>query len=272
MIDPLGMHGPEFLALYVVLFALAIAASIAIPRWLRADGRGGGRVTDPLELAWLGGGAARYAEALVAKKLADGSMTMAGRERMRIVGPPGERVTGAELALHGLPGDMTWISVAKALKPHAEQVGERLAARGLLIGKREALELRLWQTAPFVPLLVLGIAKWQVGTALHRPVGFLTMLLFATGIGALVRFLAVDRRTRAGLAAWRDARAANDRLRRAPRDTESGMAVALFGTAVLAGSPLSDFHQLRQTSSGGDSSGDGGGGGGCGGGGCGGCS
>lgn len=51
------------------------------------------------------------------------------------------------------------------------------------------------------------------------------------------------------------------------RSDEAALAVALFGTAVLTGSYLSDFHRMRSGGSGGDSSGSSGctgGGGGCG--------
>ncbi|MDK2769515.1 MAG: TIGR04222 domain-containing membrane protein [Sphingomonas sp.] len=80
---------------------------------------------------------------------------------------------------------------------------------------------------------------------------------------------------RAGTEALSTARKNADRIRRAPQTGETAMAVALFGTAVLAGSEFDAFHKLRAASgdgggSGGDSGSDGGGSG-CGGGGCGGC-
>ncbi len=82
-----------------------------------------------------------------------------------------------------------------------------------------------------------------------------------------------DRRTLAGREALAEVQARADRLRRAPTHGEVDMAVALFGTAVLAASPWEDLHRLRSRSDGGDSgggdsAGDGGDGG-CGG--CGGC-
>ncbi len=60
----------------------------------------------------------------------------------------------------------------------------------------------------------------------------------------------------------------SERLNRAPTGEETGLAVALFGTAVLAGSGLDGFHRLRAQSSdsgssgSSDSGGSGGGGGG----------
>jgi uncharacterized protein (TIGR04222 family) len=134
-------------------------------------------------------------------------------------------------------------------------------------------QMRFWQTTPYLLLIVFGAIKVDVGLSRDKPVGFLTLLLILTAILALVRFLAVDRRTRGGIEVLADARARSDRLRRAPTPTETGMAVALFGTMVLAGSDMDGFHTMRSASSGGDggSSSSDGGGGGCGGGGCGGC-
>jgi hypothetical protein len=63
----------------------------------------------------------------------------------------------------------------------------------------------------------------------------------------------------------------------APTRPECGMGVALFGTSVLAGSPLAGLHDSRKSANNGGGCGGGGGGwsgsgcgGGCGGGGCGG--
>ena len=102
-----------------------------------------------------------------------------------------------------------------------------------------------------------------------------TVLLVLTAVLALWRFFAVDRRTKGGIEAVKHAQGKSDRLRRAPTGDETGQAVALYGTAVLAGTPLAAFHTMRSSNSGdgGGCSSDGGGdgGGGCGGGGCGGC-
>jgi hypothetical protein len=123
--------------------------------------------------------------------------------------------------------------------------------------------------------MVFGAIKWGVGTLRDRPVGFLTALLIVTAFVALIRFAKLDAATRSGRRALGEVRRDAARLRSAPVRDEAGMAVALFGTTVLIGSGLSDFHDLRMksTSSGDGGSGDSGSGGdgGCGGGGCGGC-
>ena len=147
---------------------------------------------------------------------------------------------------------------------------------GLLMDGWTALQLRFWQTTPYLLLFAFGWTKVQIGEARGKPVGFLIALLVITVVFALLRFAVLDRRTRAGKEVIEEARERSERLRRAPAEGETGLAVALFGTAVLAGSAWGDFHRMRAASGDGGSGGggDGGsgcGGGGCGGGGCGGC-
>ncbi len=100
-------------------------------------------------------------------------------------------------------------------------------------------------------------------------VSTLVSLLAITLVIGLAR-LVVDRRTQAGIAAIRLARRHARRLRLAPTRPEMPLAVAMFGTVVLAGSALEPLYYLRCASNRGSidaSSGDSG----CGGGGCGGC-
>jgi len=265
------LTGGPFLALYGVLMVAVIIAGFAIPRWLRPDGNNT-RVTDPDELAYLAGGPLRYVDAVVARMLAAGKIAVEGRNEARIVAPP-VLTSSPERSVLALPTPSPWGRVMKAVSPHARAVEDRLVGKGLLIDRGVVQQLRLWQTSPYVLLILFGAIKWEVGVGRGRPVGFLTLLLIVTAVLALIRFAAIDRRTRAGVEALASARSNGDRLRRAPTDDEVPMAVALFGTAVLAGSEWNAYHAMRVTAGSGDSgssSGDSGGGG-CGGGGCGGC-
>ena len=123
---------------------------------------------------------------------------------------------------------------------------------------------------PFWLLMAFGIPKLFVGVERERPIGYLSLLLLITLVLTAVRFARVDRRTGAAIdavqAAWKN----SQRLRIAPTPPEMGLAVALFGTGVLAGSYYESLHKLRQSSGDGgssssDSGSDGDGGGGCGG-------
>ncbi|VVT13498.1 conserved hypothetical protein [Erythrobacter sp. EC-HK427] len=106
--------------------------------------------------------------------------------------------------------------------------------------------------------------------------GFLVGLTALAAVLGIIRFLKFNPRTRAGEQTLAEAQERASRLKSAPRGEEVGFAVALFGTAVLVGTPFEPLHAMRQAQQGGDSGGggcgsDGGGDGGCGGGGCGGC-
>lgn len=268
-LGPLDLPGPQFLWLYGVLAAPALAASVAIPPWLRPEGRLA-RAADVNELALLAGGADRFAEAVTVRLMGRGAVT-ADRNRGLTIRDPAAGQTLAERRLLSLASPAPWRQVRQALDDEAERIGARLAARGLLLDASTRAQLRACQSAPLALLALFGMAKWTVGTLRDRPVAILTVLVILTLIAALLRYTLLDPRTRAGQQVLAQARSDHGRLRRAATTDEAPMAVALFGTTVLAGSFLSDFHHMRSAGSGGDSGSSSSDSGGCGGGGCGGC-
>jgi uncharacterized protein (TIGR04222 family) len=272
-LGPFDLKGPEFLVLYGLLFVVAVIAGIAIPRWLKPAGTTGS-LTDPDQAAYLAGSEQRFAETVVARLLAERAVELVGKS-LTIVAPDAGRTKG-ELAVLRLSSPAPWSAVSGALHAPAQALKARLEERGLLMRGPEIARMRLYQTLPYALLLCCGVAKWMVGVSRNKPVSILTFVLVATAIVALMRYAVVDRQTRAGRAALANAQERESRLKLAPMSQETGMAVALFGTSVLVGSDLWDFHRMRAStsSSGGDSSSDSGSSdGGCGGGGgCGGCS
>lgn len=269
--SPFDLTGGPFLILYAGLLVVTILFGLLIPRWLRPEGRTPRRI-DTDDLAYLAGGSARLAETVTTRLLATRQLAMDGKSKFT----PSHLGTGTpvERSILAIPDGSGWGAVSRAVGKHASPLRARLIDSDLLIGGGEALQLRFFQTLPYFLLLGFGYTKLLIGEARGRPVGFLTMFLVVTALFALIRFIALDRKTRAGKEALAEARARSERLRRAPAGCETDLGVALFGTAVLVGSDWGDFHTLRQaSSSGGDggSSGCGSGGGGCGGGGCGGC-
>lgn len=275
MLNPFDWRGTEFLILYAIALAAAIAAGMALPAWLRPAGRDT-PMRDVDALAYLAGGRRRFVDTVLARLLARDALTIEGRT---LVGRSSDAGGGAaERAVLGLAGPVRASAVDRVLGGEIERVDKRLVADGLMIDETAARRLRWRQTAPYLLLLAFGATKWTVGVGRDRPVGFLSALLLLTAVLAWLRWRDVDRRTRAGERLLRAEQARADRLRRAPTATETDEAVALFGTVVLAGSAYEPLHRMRQPSSndggGGsvDGGGDGGdGGGGCGGGGCGGC-
>ena len=270
-LGPLDLHGPEFLLLYGQLALIALVAAFVIPRYLRPEGQAGRR-PDEDELALLAGGRERLAEAVTVRLLAEGAAIVQVGGTIAIRDPHGGG-TPAERRVARLTSPANWRDVHRALADPADALERRLEARGLWIDRGTTRLLRLLQTAPLALLFLFGLAKWIVGAMRDRPVGILTALLVVTVVVAVLRYAVIDRRTRAGITALADARFEAARLRRAMPSDEAPLAVALFGTSVLAGSWLSDFHRMRSAGSGdsgsggGDSgsSGCGGGGGGCGG-------
>ena len=271
-LGPFDLTGGPFLILYAILFVATLVAGLIIPRRLRPEGRPQ-RVTDIDQLAFLSGGRPRFIDAVAARLLSGGGLHMVGRKTFGI-GLSASPASPAERSVLALEAPIGWKDIEGALRRHAEPVERKLILSGLLMTDAERGNLRFWAVLPYLMLLTFGATKWVIGDMRDRPVGILTILLIATVILAVLRWLSVDRRTKAGMDAVFDARRSSGRLRQAPTDAEMALAVALFGTVVLAGSAWSDFHQLRNASSSSDGGGGGDGGsdgGGCGGGGCGGC-
>ncbi len=271
--NPFALDAVAFLILYIWLLVAVFLLSMGISAWLRPDGREQ-RVSEPDTLALLGGGAARLAEAAVARLMASKTLQHVGGDRFAAIGNAPVSST-LDRAILSLPMPARWPHIGRAAVHEIALRTPRLAAQGLYFDDDEAARLRLLQILPFAALLVFGTLRLVHGVDHGKPVGFLAILLVITTIITLARWR-VDRRTRAAIRAVKLARVDHHRLRIAPTHDEMATAVALFGTAVLAGSFLEPLHRMRapQSDSGGDGGGgDGGGGdgGGCGGG-CGGCS
>lgn len=269
-LGPFDWTGGPFLILYAVLLVIVAIAGMAIPAMRLPEGRRQ-KVSDPDQLAYLSGGPARLADSVVARLLAGRALAINGKDKLDVLMRNG--ANAAENSVLALPAPFDWARVERTLQPAADGLLEHLQRAGLMLTGAERSSLRYRALLPYLALLMFGATKWFIGEARDRPVGFLTALLIVTAILALIRAFTIPKLTNAGIAALDDAREAADRIRRAPLAGEMGLAVALFGTGVLAGSEFDAFHTMRagggdSGSSGGDGGGDGGG---CGGGGCGGC-
>ncbi|MEP7005639.1 MAG: TIGR04222 domain-containing membrane protein [Sphingomonas bacterium] len=242
----LGLYdlaGGFFFQFYIALLALTVVAGYRIPRWIRHGGHEG-RVTDTGELAYLAGGMARFTDAVVARLLATRALAMVGKKGFQALTRGAGRAP-VELSVLALPGEVSWKEISGSLESHAEPIEHRLVSDYLIMDARQTLQMRFWQTLPYFLLLLFGAIKLVVDEIYHRPVGYLVLLLILTAILALIRWLVVDRLTRGGVAALNEARRRAARLRLAPTAPETDLAVALFGTVVLAASGWSDFHELR---------------------------
>lgn len=262
--------GSDFLLFYTMLLGLSTFAAWWLPTFLREPGRRGD--SDDLEsIALLAGGRRRMADSLLADLYVRGALVEADKGKLHVAARDLPVSPGGK-ALLAIDEPVTLAEARRAIHIHSERVAARLRRAGLLLRPEAHTRLRLLAIAPFAVLFVLGLYRERAGSALDEPTGYLIILLGVTAALAVLRFATCDARTAAGIAAVQQMRARNGRFARAPRSDEAAMAVALFGTGVLVGTPWEPVHAMRQRDSGdgGGADGSSDGGSGCGGG-CGGC-
>lgn len=263
--------GSDFLLFYIMLLGFSAFAAWWIPAHLRDQGRRS-ESPDAEDLAMLEGGRVRYTDSVIADLFARGGLKDDGQNKLRVA-EPGLPASPAGRALLAAREPFSRSEADNMLATHASRMTARLRREGLLLRPDALSRLRWLSIAPFVAVFVIGLYRQRAGAALGEPTGFLVVLLVLTGVLAVIRFAKFDGRTVAGITAVMQMREKSSRLRRAPQAGEAGIAVALFGTGILVGTPWEPVHAMRQQGSGdggggSDSSSDGGGDGG---GGCGGC-
>lgn len=230
------------------------------------------KLEDPEEIALLAGGAQRHALTVLADLYVQGAIEKTKKAKVAVARTQVSASSAGAAVLHKV-GDFSLSETMRTLRDHAAQIEKSLIKRGLLMEKGEALSLRVYSALPYLALFALGLYRQQAGAELGEPTGFLIALLPITTVLGVIRFTTGNPRTQGGDAVLKKWRERSSRLKRAPAGGEVPLAVGIFGTGVLAGTPYAHVNAMRQSASGGDSgtsSGDGDGGGGCGGG-CGGC-
>lgn len=264
--------GSDFLVFYGVMLLTCVAAGIWIPANLRPQGRRG-EVKSLEEVAVLSGGADRLSVAVLSSLFATGSLREGAKGKLN-VRRRDEAENDAERAVLAKVGDFSVAEAKKSINAEAQRVEAKLTQRGLLMDSSERMRLRFLATLPYALLFLIGFYRQQAGEAQGEPTGFLIALMVVTFVFGLIRFATGTKRTMAGQDALKAMEEEASRLKRAPQASEAGFAVALFGTAVLVGTPWEPVHAARQAGAGGDGGDAGdssdGGGSGCGGG-CGGC-
>lgn len=268
--------GSDFLLFYIVLLVLAGIGAWRMPGLLREPGRRAS-LTDCDSIAVLAGGPSQLADSALAELYVHGGL-IGGEKGKLAVTRCDAAVSPAARTLLAAGEQLSRADAKRALDTHADMVAARLQRTGLLLRDADYTRLRWLSVTPFAALFLLGLYRERAGDAVGEPTGLLVFLLIVTFALALVRFFTIDPRTTAGIEAVRDLREKNGRFSRAPMPEEAAMAVALFGTTVLIGTPWEPVYALRKPESDGgsgcgSSGSDGGsdGGSGCGGGGCGGC-
>jgi uncharacterized protein (TIGR04222 family) len=264
--------GSDFLSFYIMLLGASMLAAWWIPAHLRAAGRESDS-PDAEGIALLARGRQGYTDSVLADLYARGGLKHFADGKLHVE-QPDLPASPAGRTLLASRQPLTQRLADKLLLAHAGRVTARLQREGLMLRPEELSRLRWLSIAPFIALFILGLYRHRAGSAIGEPTGFLTILMILTIVLAVVRFWKCDPRTVSGIEAVQQLRKTSERLRLAPRAEEAALAVALFGTAVLVGTPWQPVHAMRQQQGSGDSGGSSGGadgGGGDGGGGCGGC-
>lgn len=253
---------------YGAAMIAAFIVSLVIGRRLRSVGRRR-NADDPAMLAWLAGGEPRHADMLLTGLLARGAIAVHGRSRLQTI-DRSKAATAAERHIVNLPSPFTFTAASRICTEHAQPMLRHMVDLGLLAESQALHRKRIAQVAPLVVLLGAGALPWLAAYSAGRFPFVLTFLLALTAMMILIRWNWLERRTQAGIDALYAAQDKHERLMRGAPIDELVLAVALFGTGILAGSALDEYHKLRASSDsagGGDSdSSDGDSGGGCGGG------
>ncbi|TDU26581.1 uncharacterized protein (TIGR04222 family) [Panacagrimonas perspica] len=287
--EPLDWNGPAFLKLYAFLFGVALFGG----RWLSrspGDAHGTNAASlSPYDVAYLAGGPRRVMDAAIAVLMARGAAQWEPSSRTLQISDP----------VPGLPAPLDAIAQHLRTTPDPERAArtvegvlsplrQNLIRRGLMLDD-EAMRSQARRAAlPSFIVFALGVAKIGVGLARDRPVGFLVLMSIVILFVGVYYLRKGWRVTRAGDKVVRETRLLHASAARAPRTQDMAIAVALLGTAAMAGTAYAAYHEARlpqrdsgstdsgggsysdsgssgSDSSGGDSGGDSGGSSGCGG-------
>ncbi|OWK45683.1 TIGR04222 domain-containing membrane protein [Fimbriiglobus ruber] len=301
--DPFQLVGADFLFALIPIMIAAILVGRVLRNILRTPNPQPG--DEDLSLGWaetayLAGGIPRLATAAITRLVAAGGARVDPDGRLVPLYPAPAGLGEVEaMVLTALPVDKTKTTMS-ALNTAVEQAARRdrlnLFKEGLLITPRQAVGNTALALVPLALVLaLLAFPRLCAGMANGKPVGFLVATCVVGGLVGLFALIErTNRRTKRGDALMNALRAKHKAMMNdktwSGNDT-TALAVALFGTAVLVGSPLDAvgtwFPRRTQSpttgcgsgcgtyigcggTSGSGGGGDGGGGGGCGSG-CGGC-
>jgi uncharacterized protein (TIGR04222 family) len=283
--NPFALHGSAFLGVLIPALVAATVVGVVIRARLRSPGPQPGDRTSELEwaeVAHLVGGSRRLTEAALARLVAAGAVRVSpDGATLEPTGQTTEELSSVEVALlSGLPVQRGDQKAREELAVRASRAFTRqanaLRDEGYVMDDDRARRIRWAAVLPVVAvLLFLAAPRLIAGVLSGRPVGFLLVTVLAgSGFGLAVGLAGVDHLTRRGRHILRKVRTAKRHLQRgvqSHRPDTIGMAVALFGVAVLASGWLDMLAPWSAPQP--SSSGTGGCGGGCGGcgGGCGGC-
>ena len=279
-LNPFQLNGADFFYFLIPAMIGAICLGRVIRSAMQRPGPKPG--DDAVNLTWeqaayLAGGYPRLTTAAIAR-LAEDKIVRVLDDRLeagKVV--PQDRTPIENVILGHLPISKTQMkSLNDAVEARFGSQAAKLEEDGFAIAKPQRL---LGNVAALMPLaavvLLVGVPRLLMGFMNHKPIEFLLIALIAGSIiGTAVCLIGARSRSQRG-----EFVLDQHRKRSASHKADAGMAVALFGTAILAGTAvayLNDWYPRQTTTGSGCGSGcgtssDSGGGGDGGGGGCGGC-
>jgi uncharacterized protein (TIGR04222 family) len=293
-LDPFALKNNDFL----ITLGLSLVAAVFVGWVLRSMLRTPHPRPDDenAELDWeqtayLAGGAGRLTTAAIARLFGRGLVRLDGDDATLVTtGTTPDDTSPVERAVLG---SLPVKNERTALKPVQDAVEAAFAPRaarmeedGLTLSLGSQLQIWFASLLPvLLVLLCLATPRLVMGMQGNHPVRYLVIEMIIGGVVGLLAQSGSLRLSNRGVAMLDQQKKRRESLRTGTQwesGSDAGMAVALFGTAVLAGTvvaPLQTWYprQISESSSGGCSTGCGsgcsggdGGGGGCGGGGCGG--
>lgn len=298
-LNPLDWPGPEFLALFIAMYLVALFTGLAIRA--RASRKYDSISTESIDLstpqiAYLNGGQRQMAISTISQMIHEGSIvieeskskwpfsttpSLHARKALRQEADEVSRLIYQEASQ---PEGFKVTDLHQTLDSQGKRIKEKLEDMDLL--HRSNLHY-LMAALPAAAVVAIGVAKfcWVLGE--HRPVGY---LIFGTlvAFGTFTLLIVQRRLTPAGTRYLQHKKRAYSHLQFTGTPTYDGldpshlaMSIAMFGLMSSPDPQLKALHATTRSPSTSSSCGSscstgcggggGGGGGGCGGGGCGGC-
>ncbi|TLQ43123.1 TIGR04222 domain-containing membrane protein [Streptomyces marianii] len=229
--------------LAVVVYLAVGVSSVLVVRGLAQARRGpGGPVHDLMEAAFLNGGPARAVDTALTALVTDGRLAVGGPGVVAVRRPVArdhvERAVLDELA-RAPSGALHDLRLAVMRNPAVQEIGDGLAARGLMIAPGDVRRWKTWSTWQLVLSLVLlpvSLVATFVQYALHEgfgdmPFPFVVKVLPACFAGVVVAAVCISRARRRVSAAGHRA-AADFRTAHAHR-TDAGHLVVFGGLRAV---------------------------------------
>ncbi len=261
--NPFNLKGASFLGFLIPMMIAAVCVGRVIRSAMRSPGPNPQDHEEGLRwqhAAYLVGGYARLTTAAIAR-LAEVKVIRVVEERLEAGKvEASEALSAVEKAIvANLPiSKQNLSSVQQAVEQAFSAEVSRLDHEGITLSKSRQIAVSLGSVLPFAAvMLFLALPRLGMGFLGNKAIGFLVATMIIGGILGLILCLRGPKNlSRRGEALLAELKTRNAK-QKTERVTNAGLAVALFGTVVLAGSSVAYLQTWypRQTGSSGSGSG-----------------